>query len=579
MVWVYYIAIMANELTDKIRNTLRIEDVIGRTVSLRKTHRGYSGLCPFHDDKAPSFHVYTDSQSYYCFGCHESGDIFTFVMKTQSLTFSEAVSVLAQEAGIDPAKFGHQSSRKGAGVYDVLNMAQEYFTSCMARLPGGKGYLSGRGITAEDCSRFGLGYAPDSWDDLMNVLARKNVDARMMLDAGLVVQGERGMYDRFRGRVTFPVRDIAGRIVAFGGRAVVGDTGAKYINSPESSVYSKRRNLYLLDMAGSVMREKGYGILCEGYMDAIRLHKAGFRESVASLGTSLTAEQAELLKRFADRCYICYDGDSAGQKAALRGMYILAASGLDVLVVRLPDGLDPDDYLRANPPESFQKALDEALPLIPYHIESLRPELDDPLRRKKAARELWDGVRSLPPDDALQYIASLSAAFRLPAEEVSRRILDREADDVPEPQEPKPQHESIIIDNELECAFCSMLARSRECRLNVNPAEILGLITNPEARITAEAVLSDGSEDSLDMWRTVGDTGKLAIISRGNIFVDGMKSLQEREKWEHVYSGLERMRILRRVSELNAKFSANTATSDDMEEFSELQRKLRGLKI
>ena len=456
-------------------------------------------------------------------------------------------------------------------------MAQEYFTSCLARLPAGRAYLESRGISPETAGMFGLGYAPDSWNDLIDVLARKGVDARMMVDAGLAVRNERGMYDRFRGRVMFPVRDVAGRIIAFGGRAIVPDVGAKYINSPESPVYSKRNNLYMLDMAGSVIREKGYSILCEGYMDALRLHMAGFRESVASLGTSLTSEQAGLLKRFADRCCICYDGDSAGQKAALRGMYILAANGLDVRVMRLPDGQDPDDFLRANPPEAFKKAVDDALPLIPYHIETLRPELDDDLRRKSALSELWNGVKRLGADEALRHLASLAAAFMLPPDEMRRRILGGR--EIPRSSETHNAHETADVDNGLECAFCAMLARNRDCRLSVGIEDVHGLVTDEETRYTASALLGSNPEEMLGIWRTIGDTSNLGVIARGNIFLSEMKGLDERGKWEKICSGLERLRINRRLHEIDEKMRMNAATPEDMREFTELHRKLQGLRI
>lgn len=566
---------MKNEITDKIRNALRIEDVIGRTVSLRKTHRGWAGLCPFHDDKAPSFHVYSDSQSYYCFGCHESGDIFTFTMKTKNLTFTEALRLLADEAGIKLTP--RERGDNGRSVYDVLNMAQEYFTSCFERLPGGKGYLKNRGISSEQAGRFGLGYAPASWDDLMTFLAQRGVDTKAMAAAGLVVQGKRGMYDRFRGRVMFPVRDIAGRIIAFGGRAIVPDVGAKYINSPESDIYRKRSNLYLLDMAGSVIREKGYSILCEGYMDALRLHMAGFRESVASLGTSLTGEQAGLLKRFADRCYMCYDGDTAGQKAAIRGMYILAGNGLDVRVISLPDGQDPDDFLRANPPSAFQKAIDDALPLIPYHMEMLRPELDDELRRRSALSDLWEGVKTLNPDYAIKWTASLAAAFVIPPEEMKRRILGgREI-----PRSPKTLQalEPAKVDDGLECAFCAMLRRNRDCRLSTNIEDVRAMITDEEAMLTASAMLEGNPDELLGIWRTVGDNAKLRIIAQGEIFLSEMGEVDEWDKWEKVCANLERLRIMRRIRELDAKIKVNAATLEEASEFVELHRKLQGLQI
>lgn len=566
---------MNKEITDKIRNTISIEDVIGRTVTLRKSHRGWVGLCPFHDDKSPSFHVYADSQSYYCFGCHESGDIFTFVMKTKNLTFPEALRLLADEAGISLAQSPNRPNSQN--IYDVLNLAQEYFTSTFERLPAGKGYLQQRGISIEQACRYGLGYAQDSWSELAKYLGTKGVDPKTMVDAGLVIDGQHGMYDRFRGRVIFPVKDIAGRIIAFGGRAIVPNVGAKYINSPESPIYSKRRNLYLLNVAGSVIREKGYSILCEGYMDALRLHLSGFRETVASLGTSLTAEQAGLLKRFADNCYICYDGDTAGKIAALRGMYILAENGLNVRVISLPDGQDPDEFLRANPPSSFQKAIDDALPLIPYHINTLKPDLDDSMKRDKALTELWEGVKKLNPYYSLRWTASLAATFLLPPEEMKRRIL--EGREIPHRTKISRSLQPETVDNGIECAFCSMLAKHKEYRLNMNAEELHALIRDDEAMHTASAILESNPDELLEIWRNIDDTAKLGVIARGNILLSEMREVDDHEKWEKIIAKLERSRIMRRIRELEAKIKMNAATLEESGEFMELRKKLLGLQI
>ena len=566
---------MPKELTERIRTLLRIEDIIGRTVSLRRTQRGWSGLCPFHDDKSPSFHVYAASQSYYCFACHESGDIFTFVMKTQNLTFPEAVSLLAEEAGIDAGQYRNAETAKGKSVYDVLNIAQEYFTSCFRRLPAGRAYIERRGISPEIAASFGIGYAPESWSNLLDLLSEKGVDARMMIDSGLVIHSKGGMYDRFRGRVMFPVRDIAGRIIAFGGRAIVPDVGAKYINSPESSIYRKRSNLYMLNTAGSHIREKGYSILCEGYMDVIRLHMAGFRETVASLGTSLTAEQAGLLKRFADSCFICYDGDSAGQKASLRGMYILAENGLDVRIIRLPSGQDPDDFLRANPPESFQKAIDDALPLIPYHIEMLRPKLEDGLSRKSALHELWEGVKRLGADESLRYLASLSGVFMIPPDEMRRRILGGR--ELPARESPSPVLKSTVDDNRFECALCAMLMRYSECRIVADPGKISELLTDDEAISVAESILSQGSDGLMDLWRAMDENGKIGVIMKGEIFLSEMLGSDVLVKWNEITAMLERQRITSRIREILGKMSSNTADDRERKELTELQQKLQEL--
>ena len=325
-----------NEIVDRIRNTLDIADVIGGRVKLRRSARGYSGLCPFHSERTPSFHVYTDTQTYYCFGCHEAGNVFTFIMKLDGLSFPEAVKALADRAGIEVPEYERESNAKGN--YEVLDLAAKFYAESLKS--GARNYLERRKIDEADIKRFSLGYAPSSWDALVGYLRSQNITDKQLLDLGLAMQGKHGLYDKFRGRVIFPIHDVAGRVIAFGGRLLDGE-GAKYLNSPESVIYHKRKNLYLLDMARKSIREKKRSILVEGYMDAIRLHKCGFTETVASLGTSLTPEQAEMLSRFADRCYICYDSDTAGQNAMLRSMFVLQRHGLDVYVVNLIGGKDP----------------------------------------------------------------------------------------------------------------------------------------------------------------------------------------------------------------------------------------------
>ena len=264
---------LGSEIVERIRNTLYIADIIGGRVKLRRSVRGYSGLCPFHSERTPSFHVYTDTQTYYCFGCHEAGNVFTFIMKTDGLSFPEAVKTLADQAGIEVPKYERESNAKGN--YEVLDLAAKFYAENLKS--GARGYLERRKIDELDIKRFSLGHAPSSWDALVEYLRSQNVTDKQLLDLGLAMQGKHGLYDKFRGRVIFPIHDIAGRVIAFGGRLLDGE-GAKYLNSPESAIYHKRKNLYLLDMARKSIREKKRSILVEGYMDAIRLHKCGFTE-------------------------------------------------------------------------------------------------------------------------------------------------------------------------------------------------------------------------------------------------------------------------------------------------------------
>ena len=569
------------DIKDEITSRIRIEDVIGRIVSLRPSSRGYMGLCPFHGEKTPSFHVYTDTQTYYCFGCHEAGDIFTFTMKTQGMTFPEALEALASQAGIDTSKYrrGKNSDDGKRDIYGVMLLAHEYFRRNYETLPAGKAYMQKRGFSPEDASRYGVGYAPDSWDGLVSFLRGKNITDRQMIEAGLAVQGSRGIYDRFRGRVTFPVKDVAGRVIAFGGREIIPGKGAKYINSPESQIYRKRMNLYMLNEAGKYIRDRHYGILCEGYLDALRLHQKGFHESVASLGTSLTREQGQLIKRYADVCYICYDGDNAGKKAALRGMYILAEIGLDVYVVNLPDAKDPDDFLSVNPPEEFSRLLREARPLLREHIESLRPELEDRLTRKSALRDLWDGVMRLHPDDVMSYVPELCAVFNLPNEEMTRRILSRENNIATVPAMPTPEPEPVTMPDELECAFCALLMRYPQLRLHVAPGEVNDLLVSEMGRECAYAILMGNPDTLIDLWLSLGEVGKVGFIERGNIFVSGCKGLRGREIWQKVKSSLEKGRLQRRIDQIQRLIREGKAMPDDIDEFVRLCGQLKGLKV
>ena len=574
-----------DELSSRIKSSLDITDIIGERVRLRKTSRGYMGLCPFHNEKTPSFHVYSDTQSYYCFSCHEAGDIFTFIMKTENLNFREALEFLAERAGIDTGEYNHgNGNREKRDIHDVISKAADFF---IRNLQGSQGmaareYMKRRNLNEADMSNFSLGYALNSWDSLVSYLRKNGINDREIISSGLAVENSRGLYDRFRGRLIFPVKDISGRFIAFGGRLIDGE-GAKYINSPESSIYMKRRNLYLLDRAGRSMREKGRSILCEGYMDALRLHKCGFTESVASLGTSLTGEQAELLKRFSDRCIICYDNDSAGQRASLRGMYILAEHGLNVYVLTLPEGKDPDEYLSANSPESFENLLKSAKPLVVYHIDYLRASLDDPSKRKSALKELIEDLSRLEPDEVLQYKSQLSSAMMITPDKVENIIRSGKKNITASTViSAEKNNNNFNNDNELytmEAGFCSMLMKSRKCRLSVEVNELPLILENEEAREIARAVLTENPENLRSLWLSTGDTEKMSFISQGEFFMSHTIGDDDFEKWKKIYRDLKAKRLTRRINEVMKKMKSNTACMKELQELTFLQKELEKLNV
>ena len=569
-----------NDLNNQIKNAIDIADIIGERVTLRKTARGYVGLCPFHEEKTPSFNVFNDTQSYYCFGCQAAGDIFTFVMKTEGLTFIEARNLLAARAGIEITS-SKKNSNGPSTLKEILDEAEKFFAANLANGSGAgaREYMSHRGLDLKDLNRFSIGYSQNSWDSLVNYLREKKIPDEKILNAGLALQNNRGgLYDRFRGRVIFPIKDITGRIIAFGGRLIEGDVdAAKYINSPENEIYSKRKNLYLLDSARRYIRDKGRSILVEGYMDAISLHKAGFNESVASLGTSLTPEQAELLSRYADRCYICYDSDKAGKNATIRGMYILQQHGLDVQVVSLPEGKDPDEFLKANPPEKFEDAIKNSVPLVVAHIRSLTSALNNPATQKSAMKELLAGLSRLKANDLLPHLSYLSELTMIPPTELKQKLLSGEELTLPEIKMPSTK---ILIESkedqeeknsfEAEAGLCALLFHSRDCRLSMKPEEVYKILRSPLTQETAVALLTENPEELSVLWLSIGDTGKAALIARGDIFCENIKASGVKDLWKKIYGDLKIKWVDRRIEEIKSKLRQGTAPAEDQTELSEL---------
>ena len=371
---------ISEEILEKIKSQNDIVDVISERVRLKKAGRNFTGLCPFHNEKTPSFSVSQEKQIYKCFGCGEAGNVISFVMKDKNLPFIEAVKYLANRANI-PLKLGNgeqsQSNRKKELLYKVNVEAAKFFFSNLMNNQNAKEYFLNRGIKEETIKKFGLGYANDSWNSLMFYLRKKGINDGLLEEAGLIsVNKEKGRkYDRFRNRVMFPVFDYQGKVIGFGGR-VLDDSKPKYLNSPETLVFQKGTNLYGLNFALKHNMSERYFVIVEGYMDLISLHQYGITNVVASLGTALTINQARLLKRYADKVVISYDADLAGQMATLRGLEILRTAGFDVRVLSIPQGKDPDEYVRSNGREAFLKLINNAEPLIDYRSKEAKEGID-----------------------------------------------------------------------------------------------------------------------------------------------------------------------------------------------------------
>ena len=362
----------------------------------------------------------------------------------------------------------------------------------------------------------------------------------------------------------FPIRDMAGRIIGFGGRLIDGE-GAKYMNSPDSAIYRKRRHLYLLDKARNAIRKKKRSILVEGYMDAIRLHKCGFTEAVASLGTSLTPEQAETLSRFADKCYICYDNDKAGQSAMLRSMFVLQENGLDVYVVNLTGNKDPDEFLIEHTPKDFEDALTKAQPLIVQYIEAFKPLLT----RKSAMKELFMTLSKLAVHEVLQYKMYLSEATGVPPSMIEEWFVSKQKR--PLPEKPPESVEVKGIEHPCEAALCSLLFHHSECRISMDLVETAKLLRNPTARDVALALLKENPEDLFMLWSSLAETERIAVLMRGDEYCAQMKGQSTAEKFRNIYSKLRERGTAMRVNELTAKMQKSQATSEELLELVRLK--------
>lgn len=365
-----------DDFIDKLRSQCDIVSVISEYVPLKKKGKNYWGCCPFHHEKTPSFSVTPDKGFFYCFGCQTGGNVFNFLMKLENLTFMEAVKALAAKMNVpvpekEKSERERQLEREMASLLRANTMAGDFFHSCLTKTSYGKAareYLKARGVTDETIATFRLGFAPQAWDKLTVALAGRGFNADTLAKAGLAVaRSGGGVYDRFRDRIMFPIADARGRIVGFGGRVMDGSQ-PKYLNTAETPIFNKRYVLYGFDLAYQAIKQAGRAIVVEGYMDLIALHASGIKNAVASLGTSFTPEQARQLARHASEIYFAYDSDAAGQNATLRALATVRALGLAVRVVTIPDGKDPDEFIRKHGADAFRALIDAAPALLSYQV-------------------------------------------------------------------------------------------------------------------------------------------------------------------------------------------------------------------
>lgn len=363
---------ISDSFLQELRVKNDINDIISGYVSLKKRGSTYIGLCPFHNEKTPSFTVYPDTQSFYCFGCGAGGDAVTFIRRIENLDYLDAVKLLAQRAGLQMPDDGYDDSlsKKRKTVFEINRAAARFYHSYMMSSEGQKGlnYFLNRGLTKKTITKFGLGYAPDTWDSLLRHLKDKGFSVSDMAIAGVIKKGNKGYYDIFRNRVMTPIIDVRGNVIAFGGR-VLDDSKPKYINSSDTLVYKKTNELFALNFAKDSGQESL--ILCEGYMDAIAMHQAGFNNAVAGCGTALTPEQVRLISRYSKEVLLAYDSDEAGQKALTKAVSLFNQTDVRVKIPSLIGGKDPDEIIKVYGRDKFKGILDSASNEIEYELSKL----------------------------------------------------------------------------------------------------------------------------------------------------------------------------------------------------------------
>lgn len=457
----------AEDWLEDLRARNDIVQVVSQYVPLTQKSRRYWGCCPFHSEKTPSFSVDPDKQFYYCFGCHAGGNVIHFIMNAEKLTFPEAVQFLAERAGIPlPDTANDQAFQKRRQekdrLYGALREAAHYYHRMLYSDEGtnGRAYLERRGMTQSQIKHFGLGYAPRGWQNLTDFLLQKGYKPHELVKAGLMVEKGDKRYDFFRDKVMFPIIDQRGRVVGFGGRMMQGD-GPKYINTAETAVYNKREMLYGLNF----YRRFGHArelFIVEGYMDCITVSSFGFENVVASLGTALTTGQVRLIRRFADTVYICYDGDAAGRNATLRGLDLVEKEGLSVRVLMLPDGLDPDDFLRQRGAKAFAELKKQALTLTECKIEAVRAgcDMQNEDGRMAFAQQACALLKDASPVERERYMRRIAKISGFAFETIVRESQrDAQAPAARKPRPVKTQQEAQVHAPKAETGVIAAMAQ------------------------------------------------------------------------------------------------------------------------
>ncbi len=579
----------------EIKGKLPVADVVGETVALKRAGTIHKGLCPFHAEKTPSFIVTPERETWHCFGCGEHGDIFTFVMRRDGLEFREALSRLAERAGVELNTRSAGEDRRRKRLREALEAAIAWYREVLLQArqaESARAYLEERGLGAATQERFGIGYAPNTWEALSKRLRSKGFTDAELTDAGIASPSTRGgVYDRFRGRIIIPIRDASGRAIGLGGRILPKAEGPKYLNSPATALFDKSRTLYGIDLAKGAIRREKLAVIVEGYTDVMAAHQAGFENVVASLGTALTAGQVELANRYADAVALAYDVDVAGEAATQRGLLEeLGPVVSKVRVIRIPAGKDPDELIRTDP-DGWRAAVEAAEELLPYFMQRAASEVDmrQPHGRSTYTRRMLDLLRRIPDrverDSYVPRLAQLAG--------IDERILRDELSRGPRPMPVRPVSTEPLME---EGPLLTPLERETLTLLLIDPvlaaeqaaAEPPLPLRDETARALwgswcAAVTVPDGRPELEAFVATLDPaTAALARDLLASARARGVRADPEtdREALRVVLLRLRKERVQERLADLQALISVGAARDgDDNDDIGELERQFQVLHL
>jgi DNA primase len=591
-----------DELIDEIRSANDIVEVISERIPTKRAGRNYKALCPFHQEKTPSFNINPERQIYHCFGCGAGGNVISFLMEYEKVGFLDAIRELADRAGISlPRSRWQDGSEADDPIYASIDAAVRFYRRCYEGDTGeaARDYWRKRGLSDDTAATFQVGYAPPGWDSLLKAVGGKGITPAALEEAGLAIRrDDGGHYDRFRDRLVFPLLVSSERAVGFGGRAL-GDQEPKYLNSPETAVYHKGRYLYGLAQARPALRGSREAILVEGYMDLVSLHQDGFKNVVASSGTAFTPEQGRVIARYADKVFVAYDGDSAGMTAATKAAEILMALGLKVRVARFPEDSDPDTYLREKGPDALKERLETALDFIDFLVAVTPTETPD--EREAAARRLIEIVARIEdPLKADLMLEKISEALSIRKAALARAYASLGESRARRGRRPPPgaaqaarpagggDADGSIVESAALAAQKGLLslllaggAPAEVIRSELSPVDF----EDPIVRSVVEAAYQEyGAGEPIDaaaLLDRVGGPEETALLTELSVIVDALTD-GERLCDDYIRT-IRRSRIEGRIRELERAIEAAEMTNSDDEllslvgERQELARRLTEL--